>query len=69
MERTWLETIQLLGLDLQVAWVLLMLAGAGLMNLAAATAQRLGGRVGRQRRTAPSQPLDAWSTQEWGPSH
>ncbi|MCU0971985.1 MAG: hypothetical protein MUF57_09425 [Gammaproteobacteria bacterium] len=69
MERTWLETIQLLGLDLQVAWILLMLAGAGLVSLATAAVQRLSGRIGRQRRIAPNRPLDAWSTQDWGPSH
>jgi len=69
MERTWLETIQLLGLDLQVAWILLMLAGAGLANLATAGARRLGGRTGQGRRSAPDRPLDAWPTQEWGPSH
>ena len=68
MERTWLETIQLLGLDLQVASILLMLAGAGLVSLAKAAVRGLGQRF-RRRRTAPTRPLDAWPTQEWGPSH
>lgn len=68
MERTWLETIQLLGLDLQVASILLMLAGAGLLNLAKAVIHGLGRRF-RRRRIAPTRPLDAWPSQEWGPSH
>ena len=69
MERTWLETIQLLGLDLQVASILLMLAGAGLVSLAKAAAHGLGQRFRRRRLTAPTRPLDAWPAQEWGPSH
>ena len=69
MERTWLETIQLLGLDLQVASILLMLAGAGLVSLAKAAFRGLGQRFRRRRRTAPTRPLDAWPSQEWGPSH
>lgn len=69
MERTWLETIQLLGLDLQVASILLMLAGAGLVSLAKAAVHGLGQRFHRRRRTAPTRPLDAWPSQEWGPSH
>lgn len=69
MERTWLETIQLLGLDLQVASILLMLAGAGLVSLAKAAVHRLSLRIGRRRRAAPTRPLDAWPSQEWGPSH
>ena len=68
MERTWLETIQLLGLDLQVASILLMLAGAGVVSLAKAAVRGLGQRFHR-RRTVPTRPLDAWPTQEWGPSH
>jgi hypothetical protein len=69
MERTWLETIQLLGLDLQVAATLLALAVAGLVNLAKAASRRMGQWFGRGRSTAPSRPLDAWPSQEWGPSH
>ena len=68
MERTWLETIQLLGLDLQVASILLMLAGAGLVSLAKAAVHGLRQRF-RRRRAAPTRPLDAWPSQEWGPSH
>ena len=69
MERTWLETIQLLGLDLQVAVILFMLAGAGLVNLAQVVIRGLRQRFRRRRLTAPTRPLDAWPAQEWGPSH
>lgn len=65
MERTWLEAIQLVGLDLQVAVILLWLAGAGLLRLVKA----LGRRLGRRPRIAPTRPIDAWPSQEWGPSH
>lgn len=66
MERTWLETIQLLGLDLQVLIILLLLAGAGLLNLT----KSLGRRLGQRRLHAvPTRPLDAWPSQDWGPSH
>jgi len=68
MERTWLETIQLLGLDLEVAAILLMLAGAGLTRLVQAALRGLRRRV-RPPRAAPTRPLDAWSSQGWGPSH
>ena len=69
MERTWMETVQLLGLDLQVAAVLLMLLVAGLTDLAKMAVRGLRQRFGRRRRTAPTRPLDAWPSQEWGPSH
>jgi hypothetical protein len=68
MERTWLEIVQILGLDLQVAVILLMLLVVGLTDLAKTTGRHLGQRWGR-RRTAPTRPLDAWPSQEWGPSH
>jgi len=69
MERTLLETVRLLGLDLELALILLMLAGAGLVNMARGAARYLGRRLRRRQRTAPIRPLDAWSSQEWGPSH
>ena len=69
MERTWLETIQLLGLDFQVATILLMLVGIGLTDLFKTAVHGLGRRFRRRRRTAPTRPLDAWPSQEWGPSH
>jgi len=69
MERTVLETIQLLGLDLEVAFIGLMLAGAGLVNMVKAVARRFRRRVRRSQRAAPTRPMDAWPSQEWGPSH
>jgi hypothetical protein len=69
MERTWLETIQLLGLDLQVGVVLAALAVAGIVNLAKPLIHRLG-QLGRRRaRLAPTSPMDAWPPQEWRHSH
>jgi hypothetical protein len=69
MERTWLETIQLLGLDLEVGLIVLMLVGIGLADLYKSAVHRFGQRFGHRRRTAPTRPLDAWPSQEWGPSH
>lgn len=69
MERTWLETIQLLGLDYEVGLILLMLVGIGLTDLFKTAVDGLGRRFRRRRLTAPTRPLDAWPSQEWGPSH
>lgn len=69
MERTWLETIQLLGLDLQLGLVLAALAVAGVFNLAKALIHRLGRQGRRKARLAPTTPIDAWPPQEWRHSH
>jgi hypothetical protein len=69
MERTWLETIQLLGLDLQVGVVLAALAVAGIVNLAKTLIHRLARLGGRKARLAPTSPIDAWPPQEWRHSH
>ena len=69
MERTWLETIQLLGLDIEVGLILLMLVGIGLADWFKTAVHGLRERFGRRRRAAPTRPLDAWPSQEWGPSH
>jgi hypothetical protein len=68
MERTWLETVQLLGLDLEIGLILLMLMGIVLTDLSKAAVRSLRQRF-RRRRSAPTRPLDAWPSQEWGPSH
>jgi len=68
MDRTWLETIRLLGLDIEVGLILLMLVGIGLTDVFRTAIHGLGQRF-RRRRAAPTRPLDAWPSQEWGPSH
>lgn len=69
MERTWLETIQILGLDLMVASILLMLAGAWVTARARAVLAYFRQRARDRLRVAPTRPLDAWPSQGWGPSH
>jgi hypothetical protein len=69
MERTWLETVQFLGLDLMVAAIVLMLVVAGLTTLARAVLRSVRRRADRRPRAIPTRPLDAWPSQEWGPSH
>ena len=73
MERGWLETIQLLGLDVEVMIVLVMLA----LDRAAALARALAGAVASRTRSARGRPAartvaessDAWPPKEWRPSH
>ena len=69
MQRTWLETVQLLGLDIELVLILLMLVGIGLASLSKSAVHGLGQLFRRRRRAAPTRPLDAWPSQEWGPSH
>ena len=76
MERTWLETVQLLGLDVELVLVLMMLV----LDQAVKRAGRLRGALGRRAgsKVRPAQPggeslpgvaADPWSPQEWRPSH
>jgi len=71
MERTWLDTIQLLGLDVELLVVVLMLVGIGLTDLAKAARRRFAHWAESRRgpRAAPTRPLDAWPSEGWGPSH
>jgi hypothetical protein len=69
VERSWLETIQSLGLDVQLAIVLLLFALDGLGTLVRRVA---AGRAGRSRRVRTrrvpgQQPADAeaWPTESW----
>ena len=76
MERGWLETIQLLGLDVVLVVVVVLLA----LVPAARLIVRLADGVG-QDRVPPAQPVrragkpavepaaDPWSPPEWHPSH
>jgi hypothetical protein len=73
MERSWFETIQLLGLDVEVVIVLLMLAldrAATLARaLAGAVAGRSGSARGRPAARTVAESSDAWPPKEWRPSH
>jgi len=76
MERGWLETIQLLGLDVQVAVVVVMLVLVPVARLIVRLADGVG-----QDRASPAQPVrraakparqqaaDPWYPPEWRPSH
>jgi len=69
VERSWLETIQSLGLDVQLAIVLLLFALDGLGMLVRRVAARLAARPRRVRahRVPGQQPADAeaWPTESW----
>jgi hypothetical protein len=72
MERSWLETVQILGLDLMLGLVLLGLA----LDAAYSGLARLGSVVRRawQDRRVGSLPASEtshspWPPQEWRPSH
>jgi hypothetical protein len=72
MERSWLETVQILGLDWMLALVLLGLA----LDAAYAGLVRLGHvmrRTRQDRRVAPTPASELshspWPPQEWRPSH
>jgi hypothetical protein len=76
MERGYLETIQLLGLDVELAVVVVLLA----LVPAARLIVRLADGVGQdrvppaqsvRRAARPARPpaADPWSPAEWRPSH
>jgi hypothetical protein len=77
MERSWIDTIQLLGLDVQLAviavmWVLI--AATDLLRSARASVLRrlgFGSVTPRRRPPAYMPPVDSdpWPPQEWRPSH
>lgn len=73
MERGWLETIQLLGLDVMGAVALLMLLLAGLSDLAISAARFLSRRLASRTVRGSARVLepkdDAWPPKEWRPSH
>jgi hypothetical protein len=73
MERGWLETIQLLGLDVMSVVALLMLLLAQLGDLATSAIRRFSHRVasgaGRRERRDVEPVGDTWPPKEWGPSH
>jgi len=69
VERSWLETIQSLGLDVQLAIVLLLFALDGLGTLVRRVAAWRAGRPRRvrSRRVLGRQPADAevWPPESW----
>jgi len=73
MERSWLETIHILGLDLQVAYVMLLLLFERLAACGGWLAQLVRTRAAaaaRRREIAMIEQVPApWPPQEWGPSH
>jgi hypothetical protein len=73
MERSWLETVQLLGLDVMVVTVLSMLVLDRLLAVSRSLAGSIRRRASSGRRPvavrAPSPPADAWPPKEWRPSH
>jgi len=73
MERGWFETIQLLGLDVQVIIVLLMLALDRMAALSRALGRVIAGRTGsakgRPAAGAVVESSDGWPPKEWRTSH
>lgn len=68
MERSWLDTIQLLGLDVMAGLILAGLVASALWRVGAGLVH-LVVRVFRRRRPAlPTSPRDVLPGQEWGPS-
>jgi hypothetical protein len=69
MTRSWLETIQLLGLDVVLGVILATLAVEG----ASWGLSRLGQALDRARRDRkrpePESSQSPWPPQEWRPSH
>ena len=70
MERTWLETVQLLGLDVVSAVVLAMVLADAVGRLMAGLGRAVQGRRRRSARLpAETEAHDPWPPQEWRPSH
>lgn len=68
MERSWLETVQLLGLDTMVMLILLALGTPALWKLLVALVHAVRETLRHKARVLPTSPRDAYPTQEWGPS-
>ena len=73
MERGWLETIHILGLDLQIAYVLVLLLMERLATIAGRMTSQARSRASAAARSrdavASEPPADAWPPREWRPSH
>jgi hypothetical protein len=73
MERGWIETIQLLGLDVMGGVALLMLLLAGLGDLARFAAHSVSRRLASRAQLGAARAVepknDAWPPEQWRPSH
>ena len=70
MERSWLETVQLLGLDVMTAVALAMVLADAVGRLLAGFGRAVLGHKRRSARlTAETEAQDPWPPQEWRPSH
>ena len=70
MERSWLETVQLLGLDVMTAVVLAMVLADAVGRLLAGVGRAIVRRKRRLARLAAgTEAHDPWPPQEWRPSH
>ena len=70
MELSWLETVQLLGLDVMAAVVLAMVLADAVGRLLAGIGRALLRRRHRSGRpAAEADAHDPWPPQEWRPSH
>jgi hypothetical protein len=67
MERSWLDTVQLLGLDVMLGLILAGLVASALWRLATTLIDVLRRLVRRRPRVLPTSPHDALPSQEWGP--
>ena len=70
MERSWLDTVQLLGLDVMTAVVLAMVLADAVGRLLAGIGRALlRRRHPAARPAAEADAHDPWPPQEWRPSH
>jgi Na+-transporting methylmalonyl-CoA/oxaloacetate decarboxylase gamma subunit len=73
MERSWFETIQLLGLDVMGVVALVMLLLAQLVDAAAFVGRLVSRRLTSRARRAPAAVVESttetWPPKEWRPSH
>jgi hypothetical protein len=70
MELSWLETVQLLGLDVMTAVVLAMVLADAVGRLLAGLGRAVLRRKRRLARPASdAETHDPWPPQEWRPSH
>lgn len=67
MERSWLETVQLLGLDMMVVLVLLALGIPKLWQLLVERFHAVREALRHRVRPLPTSPRDVYQAQEWGP--